>query len=92
MTTSSTQPQGDLPRRIRLLCQRQGLRPSDLARALDVDKAAVSRWMKEGKGGSRPRLPIETVAGAMKLSVVEFYGADLDKIEADLELERAKAS
>ena len=58
---------------------------ADLARKLRVDKAAVSRWMKKGKGGSRPRAPIEKVARALGLSVVEFYGADLLQVRAELQ-------
>jgi len=89
--TTEPQARGDLPRRIRLLCVRAGIRPIELARKLHVDKSAVSRWMSEEKGGTRPRVPIEAVADALDLSVVEFYGADLDKIEADI-AEKAKTS
>lgn len=57
------------------------MKPAHLASKLGVDKSAVSRWMS---GSGRPRMPIEQVAGALGLSTVEFYGADLAMVEAEL--------
>lgn len=51
-----------------ILLKRQGMRPIDLARALSVDKATVSRWSQKGVPAER----IADVARATGISATEI--------------------
>lgn len=55
---------------------REGVHASELARRLSVDRAAVCRWLQ---GQATPRQPIDNLAAALGLSVVEFFAAPLPK-------------
>lgn len=54
-------------RRFRLL---RGMRQSDLAKALDVDTTAVTKWES---GASRPKYP-EAIASALAVTTDALFG------------------